>query len=409
MKIGYLMQVGEEIRQPPFNGPANHIRQLFQAMIRRGHKVRILFRLNGKIWKTDDLISFSNVEVKWIDHGPWRFIEKITRRFQSELHLPYIGFFESLRFAMACRQELRGCEVLLERLSWMTYGGALIRRWMNVPFVLEYNGDPLADLEAHGLVPQGTQKSISVNLLSWNIHKADSIVVTGEGWKKNCIEKYSVPPERVYLIENGSDLVRILRRENLHSFRSDNEEDSVTRLVYLGGFYPWHGVDGMLCAVDNAVRLGADLKLILIGAGPGMDHAVQLTEDLGLSPIVTFTGNLQTDQYALYLAKADIGLSPYCGWEEFSGLKIFDYKAAGLACIASGKNGQPSSVVHGQTGWIITPCDEDALCEAILYFANHRQVTRRMGQASRIQAEDCHSWDRTVEKFEQVFVPLVKE
>jgi len=61
MKIGYLMQVGEDIRQPPFNGPANHVRQITRELAHRGHSVRVLYRLGNQIWLSDDLIDFRPV------------------------------------------------------------------------------------------------------------------------------------------------------------------------------------------------------------------------------------------------------------------------------------------------------------------------------------------------------------
>ena len=116
---------------------------------------------------------------------------------------------------------------------------------------------------------------------------------------------------------------------------------------------------------------------------------------------MTFTGRLGVNEYASYLAEADVGVSPYCGWEEYSGLKIFDYKAAGLACLASGKDGQPVTVSHGDTGWIVPPCDEGALCDAILALYSQRDRLQKMGQAARIEAEQYHGWDHTAGQIEE--------
>jgi glycosyltransferase involved in cell wall biosynthesis len=149
-----------------------------------------------------------------------------------------------------------------------------------------------------------------------------------------------------------------------------------------------------------------NLRLMLIGAGDGFQEAEGLANQLELDGSVTFTGRLLIDEYSKYLAQSDIGLSPYCGWEEYSGLKLFDYKAAGLACIASGKNGQPATLKHGKTGLILPPCDEQALCEAICQLASDRDTMRGMGRAARLEAETLHGWDNTVNQLEQVFTRL---
>ena len=409
MKIGYLMQLGEEIRFPPYSGPANHVRHVIEELRRGGHSVRLLIRLGDKIWRTDDLADFQSITVELADRGPLRWLEKVVRWTQSKLHLPYLGLFESLRFALACRQELQGSVVYLERFSWMSYGGVLASRWLGVPLVLEYNGDPLLELDTKGEAPQGVQRRISVWLMRWVFTKAAFIVASGNGWRDNCIDRWNVPPGKVTTIENGTELVRLLRRDQLHSFGSIPSPADPVNLVYLGNFYAWHGVLILLRAFSSAIKQGANLRLRLIGAGAGFEDAQELASQLELNGFVNFMGRLPVEEYGLHLGQADIGLSPYCGWNEYSGLKLFDYKAAGLACIASGKDGQPVTLKHGETGWIVPPCDEQALCAAILRLATDRELIRRMGQAARIEAETTHGWDHTARLLEQVLSDQLRQ
>jgi glycosyltransferase involved in cell wall biosynthesis len=237
--------------------------------------------------------------------------------------------------------------------------------------------------------------------MKWMFQRAAQVVASGEGWRINCIEHWGVDADRVITIENGSEIIRLLERQQLRAFESSPDPTRPVNLVYLGGFYPWHGVTVLLQAFSKAIQQGADLRLVLIGAGAGFEDVQRLASDLNLADQVTFTGRLTANEYARYLADADIGVSPYCGWEEFSGLKIFDYKAAGLACIASGKDGQPLTVSHGKTGWIVTPCDEKDLCQAIMALSSQRDLLRRMGQAARVEAEQWHGWDHTARQIEE--------
>ncbi len=145
--------------------------------------------------------------------------------------------------------------------------------------------------------------------------------------------------------------------------------------------------------------------LTLIGSGS--ETAQQLAADLGLTPQVTFTGALNTEDYAPLLADADIGLAPYCGWPEYSGLKLFDYKAAGLAVIASGEDGRPATLSHAQTGWIVPPCDQTALADAMARLAADASLRRRLGRNARLEAEANHGWDATARRLDAIFAELV--
>jgi glycosyltransferase involved in cell wall biosynthesis len=144
------------------------------------------------------------------------------------------------------------------------------------------------------------------------------------------------------------------------------------------------------------------MRLLLIGAGRGLLEAQELTVELSLAGDVVFAGHLSDQAYAPLLAQADIGLAPYCNWPEYSGLKILDYKAAGLASIVSGRDGQPATIDHGRTGWIVPPCDEDALADAMFRLVTDPALRREMGQTARLDAEALHSWAHTVGRIEQL-------
>ena len=409
MKIGYLMQQGVNIRQRPFDGPGNHVRQVIEELKHLGHEVRVLLNLDGQIMKTDNLEDFETVSVRWMSKGPLRVFERGARRIQYELKLPYLGLFESLRFALACYQELSGCDLLYERISWLGYGGGWAANWLKIPLVLEENGDQLADLEARGIAPRGIQKQVTLNLMHRAMKRASYVVATGDGWRAHFIKRWNYNQDRIITVENGTEIVRLLNRAQLRSFQMVDSSDQSTTIVYLGGFYAWHGVSVLLSTLARAIEQGVKLKVVLIGSGYGEDEARKLASDLKINDFVTFTGRLSVADFAPIMANADIGVAPYCGWKEFSGLKLLDYKAAGLAVIASGKDGQPSCLKHGQTGWIVPPCDEEALLNAIIHLSKEVELRRQMGQTARFEAESCHGWDHTAQHLDHLFTRIVEK
>jgi glycosyltransferase involved in cell wall biosynthesis len=405
MHVGYLLQQGLELRRPPFDGPANHVREVIHALGALGHRVTVVTGAPGTrgAWCSEALEAQTLVRVERMERGPLRLLEGGVRRVQSGLRLPYANLFDSLRFALAAQKALAGCDVLLERMSWMGLGGGLAARWLRVPLVLEYNGDHLHDLEAKGMAPVGLQRRLSLALMAGVVQRSAHVVATGTGWRDHFLRQWRYPAERVTTIENGTALVQLLRRDQLRAFGTPPAPGEPVTLVYLGGFYAWHGVPNLIRAFARARATGQPLRLLLIGSGAGLDEARQLVAGQGVAEAVTFAGHLTAEQFAPLLAQADIGLSPYCGWKEFSGLKLFDYKAAGLAIIASGTNGQPATLKHEQTALIVPPCDEDALTGAMLALAGNAGRRRALGKQARLEAESCHGWDRTARELEHVF------
>jgi glycosyltransferase involved in cell wall biosynthesis len=77
-----------------------------------------------------------------------------------------------------------------------------------------------------------------------------------------------------------------------------------------------------------------------------------------------------------------------------------------VACRAGGA---PESIADGETGLLVPPHDDNALAEAILTLADHRNWSRRMGLAGRERALDVFSWDRFIATLEAVYERLLDE
>lgn len=412
MKIGYLMQAGAaDVRRQPWSGPAAHVGHVIQSWRELGHTVRLLAQFDEKIFASDDLVNFRPVTIKRMDQGPLRSFERAVRRFQSELHLPYAAVFESTRYVSACAAELYDCDLLYERMGWMGYSGALAARKLAKPFVLEVNGDHLNEFEMLGIAPRGAQRWISVRETRYAARHADLVVATGEGWRRRFIEQWEVDPGRVHVVENGSEVVDLLHRDELAAFQPV-QAGAPVQMVYVGALEPWHGVSVLLEALGHVRMLAPNLRLCLqvIGDGSERQRLADMVTRLEIEPMVQFVGFMRASAFAPLLAKSEIGFSPYCGRAEFSGLKLLDYKAAGLVVIASGAGGEPAVLEHGKTGWIVPPCDADALAGAIIALANDAALRRKIGQAARLEAETMHGWKHTAETLLALFgtLPQIK-
>lgn len=409
MKIGYLMQAGAaDMLAQPLSGPGNHVKQVCQELVALGHDVQVLMNLKGQLWHSADLQHYQPLTVTQMERGALKLLQSAIRRTQATLQLPYAALFEAIWFAQACRQTLGDCDLFYERMGWMGYGGTLAARQLQIPLMLEVNGDHLDEMQMLGMAPQGGQKWLSLRLMRWMTRQAAHIVTTGDGWRNRFLERWPVAPTRVSAVENGSELVTLLRREQLRAF-APQERKAAIRLVYVGGFESWHGIAVLLRALAQARHQGVPVVLSLIGAGSERSNLERQIQELQLQSAVTLTGFVDIHQLGAYLAQADIGLCPYCGRVEYSGLKLLDYKAAGLATIASGANRQPTVLRHGVTGLITPPCAETALCAAIVELSQNHELRRQMGQTARCEAEEEHSWHSTAQRLDAIFKAVTTE
>lgn len=396
------MQEGApDVRRTAPSGQALHVLEVVHELRHLGHEVGLLARLGGKLCYSGDEGVFTPVRVP-MDEGARRLLEKVTRRLQTELRLPYLALFESFRFAQACRRVFPQCDVFYERAGWMGYGGAIAARAQGIPRVLEMNGDHPDELRMRGIAPRGAQRIASMVAMRFAARKASHVVATGEGWRRRAIDRWGVSPSEISVVENGSAIVGLLRRDQLRSFRPDDTDDEPVTLAYVGAFDPWQGLQVLLEAVARAVAHGADIRLSMFGSGGERSAVLQAIDGLGLGERVHLPGHLPVEELAAELSRSDIGVSAYHGRVEFSGLKLLDYKSAGLATIASGEGGEPVVIQDGHTGYVVRPGDAEGFCEAIMRLAADARVRKAMGRAARLEAEQFHTWARTATRLAEI-------
>jgi glycosyltransferase involved in cell wall biosynthesis len=286
---------------------------------------------------------------------------------------------------------------------------------LNIPLVLEVNGDHLDEFESLGIAPRGGQRWLSIWLARRAISQTAHVVAAGDGWREKFMQRWQVATDKITTVENGTAVVDLLSRSDLRAFQPDMSVKNAfagapLTIAYLGGFYPWQGVGLLIEAFALAKQaLEQPIRLLLIGSGPQEAELYQQVARLGLDADVIFTGHVAAADMARYLAQADIGVSAYCGREEFSGLKLLDYRAAGLAIVASGRDGQPAILENGRTALIIPPCSVTALSQALQQLATDVQLRRCLGQAARLEAETQHTWRQTAVQIAQILEQTIAE
>lgn len=220
---------------------------------------------------------------------------------------------------------------------------------------------------------------------------ADATISTNETYRRVAIDRGRMRPDRVTVVRSAPDLSRFVLREPDPGLRRGR-----THLAaYLGVMGPQDGVDYALRALAHLRHeIGRDdLHTIFMGTGDAFDEIVALSQRLGLSDCVEFTGRVPDDFVQQCLSTADVCLSPdpKNPLNDASTMnKVVEYMAMGRPLVSFELT--EARVSAGDAAAYAPADDERAFATALDDLLRDPESRARMGEAGRRRVETQLSW-----------------
>jgi glycosyltransferase involved in cell wall biosynthesis len=220
---------------------------------------------------------------------------------------------------------------------------------------------------------------------------ADHVIATNQSYKQVEMVRGSVPEERITIVRNGPDLN--------HSSPADPDRDldqpGRTILCYVGVMGVQDGVDYLLRAMQYLVyEMGRnDLFCYLVGRGEAVPRLEILTEQLGLSEYVLFTGWVDRAEVPGYISAADICVAPEPSNpynDRSTSIKVMEYMQHSKPIVAFDL---PEHRFSAQDAAVYAhPNDEQDFAQRIAALIDDPVQCQRMGQAGRDRIESELAW-----------------
>jgi glycosyltransferase involved in cell wall biosynthesis len=286
--------------------------------------------------------------------------------------------------ALSKRTELRP-NVVYARVFEFDWTPWLVATILKCPMVLEVHS--LFYLERSF---RGRRRSKLIRLIDRRLwQRAASIRVVSKP-VADLLSAESIEPERIRFIPYGLDAEPPVDR----SVRSPKQS---IQIVFVGSFYPWHGVEILLDAFAMTVPRNPDLRLRLIGDGLLRPACERKVRELGISAQVEFTGWLPRDSVVRCFHEADLAVAPFLNIKPFyfDPVKVLDYMAAGLPVIASEIGRITELLEFGRAGVVVPPGDSVRLAEKIVELAADEPKRLQLGNTAREIIEKSYSRQAT--------------
>lgn len=167
-----------------------------------------------------------------------------------------------------------------------------------------------------------------------------------------------------------------------------NPENPV--LLFLGRIAKEKSIDVIINAMPSLLEKIPDLKFVIVGDGPVKSELESLTEKLGLTENIIFTGAKPWAEIGKYYQIGDIFVS--ASKSETQGLTFAEAMAGGLPVIARRDECLENIVIHEKTGLLFDSPEE--LPDMVMRILSDKDILKKFSDASISAMEEL-----SVEKF----------
>ncbi len=174
------------------------------------------------------------------------------------------------------------------------------------------------------------------------------------------------------------------------------EEAPFPLVSYVGRLKDYKSVDLLIRAFADIAGEMPDARLAIAGDGNAKNKLERLTNELGLSSVVTFTGKVTEEEKVMIMQTTWVFVNPSMieGW----GITTIEANACGTAVVASDVPGLRESVRDGVTGTLVPYGDIARLAEEILILLKDSRKRKGLAQ-NALQWASEFDWQKSAERF----------
>ena len=208
-----------------------------------------------------------------------------------------------------------------------------------------------------------------------------------------------VHSDRFVHIEPDTDLKKEL----------DIDEEAVV-IGYIGSLVSYEGLDLLIRSLPLVQQsTEVKFKLLIVGDGAYMEKLQDLTNNLGLTDLVLFTGRVPHEEVERYYSIVDIAPFPRLPQpvtEMVSPLKPFEAMAMQKAVISSNVAALEEIIDDQITGILFKKGDIQGLATSLVELIDNNELRSKLGNEARVWVEKQRDWTKISETLDTVYRKL---
>ncbi|MHC4605625.1 MAG: N-acetyl-alpha-D-glucosaminyl L-malate synthase BshA [Planctomycetota bacterium] len=227
---------------------------------------------------------------------------------------------------------------------------------------------------------------------------SDAVTTVSQWLREETMRRFALPREPV-VIPNFVD-TQMFHAEGRAGYPGPGEP---FHLVHGSNLRPVKRIADVI-RVFHLVQKEVDARLTILGEGPDMGIAKELTAELRLCPRVQFLGNANNMPEELRSAHLCLLLSDY----ESFGLFALEGMACGAPAAATSGGGLPEVVTHNETGLLCPVGDVCCTAEEVVKLLKDRARWEAMSRATAAAAREKFGVEKVIGQYEALYAGVLK-
>ena len=353
-------------------------------------------------------------------HGDYEALEEVVDGLQIfrtppvDSSLPVIGEWREVgRFARRIRKVAKAFrpDILHAHSPVLdAMAGQRAANRLKLPLVYEIRAFWEDAAVGNGTGREGSWKyNLTRALETRAVQRADAVAVICEGLRGD-LGRRGIDPRKIFVSPNGVDLD--VFGETLAYDEALAAELGVAggeTIGFIGSFYDYEGLDVLIDAMPELVRMRPSMQLILVGGGP-MEDA--LRAQAAASPVagrIKFIGRVPHHEVDRYYSLVDVLVYPRKKMrltDLVTPLKPLEAMAQRKLVAASDVGGHRELIRDGDTGTLFRPGDPLALARSVAGVFGDRDHWDARRARARAFVEAERNWSVNVARYESVYQKL---
>ncbi len=282
----------------------------------------------------------------------------------------------------------------------------------NIPVVYEIRGLWEDAAVSHGTNRYGSLKYKMARALETRVMKnADAITCICEGLRSEIILR-GIKADKITIIPNAVNTEEFPVIGSNPDIKLMKKFDLTKGEVigFLGSFYNYEGLDILIDALPEIIKVRPNVKLLLVGGGPCEEALKKQAASSSAASSIIFAGKVPHQEVNLYYNLIDLLVYPRKSMrvtEMVTPLKPLEAMSLGRVFMASSVGGHKELIQGGITGYLFTPDNPKILAEKAVQILSVPDDWQSLIKNGRHFVENERTWKNSVHHYKALYQKIL--